>query len=820
MNQMNLKYFSRLLVLAFFLIKSVAGFAANYTCLNSGDWSSSSSWSPAGIPASGDDITIGNGQTITYSGNLQWTGGTINISGTGKLIVTGSFTCSGGTYTTGQSSDFQVGGSFTIDYGKSFSIGGNLKVSGDLNCRGSLSVGGNCTSQNGGILSDSMIPVTVGGNLSVKTSVATNGTYNVTGSVTVSGGYFTNGDSRTFTIGQSLNVSGDIDNKGTLQIGTDCISTNGAILNESARQLTIGGSMSSKTSITNNGIVNVPGNVTVSNGNFTNGDSRTFTIGQSLTVYGNIDNKGTLDILNNCTSSAGQISNSSNQTFSVGGNMTAHSGLLNYGNLNILKGCIVDGGGALNDYAHNLTIGGTFSVYGGLTNNGIAVVNGNFDLLSGDLSVDYQRLMVVNGNFTKSGNVNLSGTLIVTGNFNSSGGSTNINQYNGNFYAFQTISENGAQAGCTSGCFPYNPPTCTICQIKGLAAWQSSGSPGSSYVTLTSSWWTDHLADKGEETGPVTICNTSAASYSVLAVDDGNLAANTFEWAAYGGTISGASNTATINGHTASVKTITGVGSNNKSSVTVTWDGTVFSGAYVAVRQIPQNGCSDEKWSIIYVDFIPSASIASVTGTATLCIGSTATYSANTVVLGGGTGAWSSSNTGIATVDASGVVTGVASGLCDIVYTISGGCGGTVSARQSVTIQRINAIVTDADASSTDCPDFLGPWDANANSYNAGVTQVIFTVSRESSSTNWGFNYGITGATVYATSPNPQTGTISGLSANSTNLIFYITNIPGSQQEVTLTISNVADANCPETKTDDNSAMHTIKAMPKIGSFN
>jgi len=230
--------------------------------------------------------------------------------------------------------------------------------------------------------------------------------------------------------------------------------------------------------------------------------------------------------------------------------------------------------------------------------------------------------------------------------------------------------------------------------------------------------------------------------------------------------------------------------------------------------------CGTPVEASVTVASTPSAGIVSVTGTSPLCIGSTATYLANSVVLGGGTGAWSSSNPATATVDASGLVTGVASGTCDIIYTITGGCGGTVSAQRSVTVQRINAIVSDADASSTDCPDFLGPWDANNNSYNPGVSQVIFRVTRESSTTNWGFNYGITGATVYSTSPNPQTGTISGLSANTIDLIFYITNIPGTQQNVTFTTSNVADGNCTETYTTDNSATHTIKPMPAIGSFN
>ncbi len=85
--------------------------------------------------------------------------------------------------------------------------------------------------------------------------------------------------------------------------------------------------------------------------------------------------------------------------------------------------------------------------------------------------------------------------------------------------------------------------------------------------------------------------------------------------------------------------------------------------------------------------------MASVTGISSLCIGGTTTYTANGVVLSGGTGAWSSSNAAVATVSAAGLVTGISAGTCNIIYTITGGCGGTVSAQRSVTINP-NAAIT------------------------------------------------------------------------------------------------------------------------------
>jgi len=99
-------------------------------------------------------------------------------------------------------------------------------------------------------------------------------------------------------------------------------------------------------------------------------------------------------------------------------------------------------------------------------------------------------------------------------------------------------------------------------------------------------------------------------------------------------------------------------------------------------------GCNGTPTAKQKVTITPNASIASVSGTSPICIGSgnAVSYTANVVVLGGGSGAWSSDNTTIATVTSNGMVTGVAAGNCNIVYTITGGCGGTQSAQQALTI--------------------------------------------------------------------------------------------------------------------------------------
>ena len=74
-----------------------------------------------------------------------------------------------------------------------------------------------------------------------------------------------------------------------------------------------------------------------------------------------------------------------------------------------------------------------------------------------------------------------------------------------------------------------------------------------------------------------------------------------------------------------------------------------------------------------------------------------------------GSGAWSSSNNTIASVNGSGVVTGNSAGNCNIIYTITGGCGGTVSQQQSITVSPATPAVPGAITGSvTVCPGASG----------------------------------------------------------------------------------------------------------------
>src|SRR5690606_36340599 len=79
--------------------------------------------------------------------------------------------------------------------------------------------------------------------------------------------------------------------------------------------------------------------------------------------------------------------------------------------------------------------------------------------------------------------------------------------------------------------------------------------------------------------------------------------------------------------------------------------------------QVTSTGCSTTKE--VTVSGVP----AGITGSSSVCLGSTTTLSAGPIG-----GVWSSSNAAIASVDESGVVTGNYAATAIITYTASGSC--------------------------------------------------------------------------------------------------------------------------------------------------
>lgn len=68
--------------------------------------------------------------------------------------------------------------------------------------------------------------------------------------------------------------------------------------------------------------------------------------------------------------------------------------------------------------------------------------------------------------------------------------------------------------------------------------------------------------------------------------------------------------------------------------------------------------------------------VRSILGSSSVSVGSAITLSINT-----GGGSWSSSNTAIATVGSTGIVTGISAGIDTISYTVTNACGSVVATK-------------------------------------------------------------------------------------------------------------------------------------------
>ncbi len=166
-------------------------------------------------------------------------------------------------------------------------------------------------------------------------------------------------------------------------------------------------------------------------------------------------------------------------------------------------------------------------------------------------------------------------------------------------------------------------------------------------------------------------------------------------------------------------------------------------------------GCNGTPSAQQLLTVLPDAAVATVTGITPLCIGETTTYNSGGEVLGGGTGVWSSSNALVATVNsATGLVTPLTSGTTNIIFTITGGCNGTPSAQQTLTVTPDAAVSTVTGTS----PLCIGA----TTTYNAGG--VVFGGGTGS----WSSSNPIV-ATV-----NAITGVVTTLTSGTTNIIYTI----------------------------------------------
>lgn len=287
---------------------SNSSFAATRTTVASGNWSSAATWQSGVIPASTDDIIIGNGFTLTVDANK--TCNSISFSASNSTTATGTLfvntgivlTITGALSTTNPTTT-------TVKTSGNYTLSGNGQINcATLNCNNNASPSGS-TSTNITLIS-SISNLTVG-NVNITStytntgSKSNNGKLNIqAGTVTVNGTIYTiNTDPAnisTIDLVTSANNPSLILNGATpltlSATGTNNISFNGtgATVNYS-----YGGSQSvystpyTNLTLSGAGTKTAAGALTVG-GNFTIGTGSTFAAGSYVhTISGNWSNSGT-----------------------------------------------------------------------------------------------------------------------------------------------------------------------------------------------------------------------------------------------------------------------------------------------------------------------------------------------------------------------------------------------------------------------------------------------------------------------------------------------------------------------------------------------
>ena len=132
--------------------------------------------------------------------------------------------------------------------------------------------------------------------------------------------------------------------------------------------------------------------------------------------------------------------------------------------------------------------------------------------------------------------------------------------------------------------------------------------------------------------------------------------------------------------------------SNGETTASITVNA---SGNYSVTVFANINGCSATS-AVTTVTVNPSVTVGNNTGNNTLCQGATSQLSNAT-----SGGVWSSNNTNVATVSASGLVTAVAPGTATITYAVTNNSCGTTSATTTVTVNAVPTVTLAIPASQS-----------------------------------------------------------------------------------------------------------------------
>lgn len=431
----------------------------------------------------------------------------------------------------------------------------------------------------------------------------------------------------------------------------------------------------------------------------------------------------------------------------------------------ILESSYVNSGGGL-----TINDGGVVAIMGDLTSSssinisgtGKLFVQGNFTQTGGSDTINNSGIIVVGGDFTQgwqTTNLKSMSTILVVNDYSVQG--------NLNVEGSPTIAVLGTVYG--SGC-----STCVSTISTSHPAW---------LLYAQFAWWEDHTANPNGTIGATTaVCNSTTFSVNATTTGAGDMAANTFEWAVYGGTIGFnnggtpiSDNSGMVDGHTASVLSYYGISNQTAYTITVNWTDNNFTGAYVAVRQTSADNCSDGKWSVFPVS---TSIVAAPTATSPqeFCANENPTI-ANLVATGesGATFKWYTSVTGGTALSAT---TALETGT----YYVSQTVGTCESSRVAV-----NVVVYDFDLSANVTDESCSLSNGQITLTSGGTVGATFT-----------YAWTKTGDANFSAS----TKNITGLSAGQYNLI--VTGPAGctfTQSYTVGTVARVLTISCPNAAT-------------------
>lgn len=394
--------------------------------------------------------------------------------------------------------------------------------------------------------------------------------------------------------------------------------------------------------------------------------------------------------------------------------------------------------------------GGTFTATKTIT----IAANANAGTISGNASICINATTVLSSNGTSGGTWSSSNTAIATvtsaGSVKGiSAGNATINYTVNGCSGSETASFNvivmpNVSAGVISGADQ-------LC-IRGTAVYTSNGNMGGTWSSSNTSVAT---INANGEVNAVS-AGTTTISYMVNGCGGTFTATKTLTVSpnANAGTVSGSSNmctsttsTFTSNGDAGGIWS-----SSNTAVATVNANGlvTAVSAGTASITYQTSRGCNGPVSSSLTVTVSTSSSAGTITGSASVCAGSTISLSSN----GTAGGTWLSSNTSIATVSASGVVTGVNPGNVTISYRVIG-CGGTFTATKAISVTAR----------------------ANAGSISGNTPLCINTTSTYTSNGTTG---GVWGSSNTAVATVSATGLVKGISAGTATISYTVTSACGT----------------------------------------